>query len=220
MRGCLCTAAGAWLAAARVPAHAEIGFLSWRALASPRVARMRHACAAPAAPRSSVQLLRTPHLRSCATDERAYLELVQVLYLGDQVVLEVEYAQPRAQVAQELNPLNALLVQGHLLQRRQQPLVVLRTLRPHAHAYMGGVRICMTPAAAPRARGGRMAAGRQSSARAAVRARARAIVWRASLIMQHRAHHGFITKLTLRIIRSVIRPMLPLVWRDVRKIRS
>jgi hypothetical protein len=45
-----------------------------------------------------------------------HLELVEVLYLADEVVLQVQYPQLGAQLTQQLDGLNVLLVQGHLLQ--------------------------------------------------------------------------------------------------------
>jgi hypothetical protein len=67
-------------------------------------------------------------LRDPMAPPPSHLELVQVLNLGDQVVLEVEDAQPRAQLAQQLDALDVLLVERNLLQRRQQALVVLGAL--------------------------------------------------------------------------------------------
>ena len=53
---------------------------------------------------------------------------MQPLNAAYHVALQVQDAQPRAQAPQQLDALDALLVQGHLLQRAQQALVVLGTL--------------------------------------------------------------------------------------------
>lgn len=60
-----------------------------------------------------MQLLRV--LVSAAPQPHFYLELVQVLDLADQVVLQVQYPQLGAQLANELDGLDVLLVQGYLL---------------------------------------------------------------------------------------------------------
>lgn len=53
---------------------------------------------------------------------------MQVLDLWDEVVLQVQDAQAGAQLPQQLDRFNVLLVEGHLLKRRQQALVMLGTL--------------------------------------------------------------------------------------------
>ena len=61
--------------------------------------------------------------------ECMHLELVEVLYLGYQVVLQVQDLEMWADLAQQLDLLDAVLVQGNLLQRRHHALIVLGTLR-------------------------------------------------------------------------------------------
>ena len=55
-----------------------------------------------------------------------HLEPVQLLNPADEVVLQVEDAQMAAQLVDQLDALDALLVQSNLLQRRQAAVVVLR----------------------------------------------------------------------------------------------
>ncbi len=63
--------------------------------------------------------------RRGAPAPRACLEPVEPLDLADEVVLEVQDAQVAAQLVQQLDALDALLVQRNLLQRRQPAVVVL-----------------------------------------------------------------------------------------------
>lgn len=64
------------------------------------------------------------------------LQPMQVLNLPDQVVLQVQDAQVPADVAEQLNALDALLVERHLLQRSNHALVVFRPLRGRGDARM------------------------------------------------------------------------------------
>jgi hypothetical protein len=58
-----------------------------------------------------------------------YLEFVKILYLANQVVLQVQYAQLRTQLPDQLNCLNILLVQGHLFQVGQHVLIMFCPLQ-------------------------------------------------------------------------------------------
>ncbi len=57
-----------------------------------------------------------------------HLQLVKVFYPSYEVVLQIKDLEVGAHVAQQLNLLNVLLMEGHLLQAEYQPLIVLRPL--------------------------------------------------------------------------------------------
>lgn len=78
---------------------------------------------------AALQILHLCNIVHCQVEILQLLELMQVLNFWDEVVLQVQDAQPWAQVAEQLYALDTLLMQSHLFQCRQHKLVVLRALR-------------------------------------------------------------------------------------------
>ena len=59
----------------------------------------------------------------------SHLELVKVLYLANEVVLQIKDLEVGAHLAQQFNLLDTVLVQCDLFQRRYHALIVLGALR-------------------------------------------------------------------------------------------